>query len=422
MGAFLLCLNALCLAGQAGIHLAFAARFTGRPVRARHCAAYFLLLCGAGLLCARLRAGAAVAACASLLALYGFCRLALKSCRPVSLLAAVLAVYITQLSLGLVDSVEVVVFPGLVGSPLLYPLTVLAALAALGVGAGCCAAVLRLLSFAKDDRPLFVGLLAVPGLFFFCAELYLLRTAYGTLAASSAPAEAAEHGALLLLQAMGLAALLCTLCAYRRLCRGLEAQEALRSLAQAAQAQRVLVDEARRRCAQTSAFRHDLKNHLSVLDGLLRAGKVAEGRAYLARLEASSRALALPYQTGNAAVDVLLGEKLGLAEEIETEVSLLLPHPCGVDDFDLCVIFANALDNAIAACRACAGARAIRIVGKRQGDFYLLIFENTCADGPPPVAGTGLSNIRAAAEKYHGTVLAQRADGRFSLSVLLDIS
>lgn len=49
MDAFLLCLNALCLGGQAGIHLAFAARFTGRSVRARHYAAYFLLLCGAGL-------------------------------------------------------------------------------------------------------------------------------------------------------------------------------------------------------------------------------------------------------------------------------------------------------------------------------------------------------------------------------------
>ena len=46
-------------------------------------------------------------------------------------------------------------------------------------------------------------------------------------------------------------------------------------------------------------------------------------------------------------VDILLSEKLGLAKEITAEVSLLLPRPCGMDDFDLCVIFANALDNAI---------------------------------------------------------------------------
>ena len=35
--------------------------------------------------------------------------------------------------------------------------------------------------------------------------------------------------------------------------------------------------------------------------------------------------------------------------------------PCGIDEVDLCVIFANALDNAIAACRSAAGERSIRI-------------------------------------------------------------
>ena len=82
---------------------------------------------------------------------------------------------------------------------------------------------------------------------------------------------------------------------------------------------------------------------------------------------------------------------------------------------DLCVIFANALDNAIAACRS------IRITGRQQGDFYLLAFENTCLEGPLPPAGTGLANIRAAAEKYRGAVLAEKEGGRFTLNVLLNV-
>ena len=56
------------------------------------------------------------------------------------------------------------------------------------------------------------------------------------------------------------------------------------------------------------------------------------------------------------------------------------------------MIFANALDNAIAACRSAAGERSIRITGRQQGDFYLLAFENTCLEGPLPPAGTGLAN------------------------------
>lgn len=101
-------------------------------------------------------------------------------------------------------------------------------------------------------------------------------------------------------------------------------------------------------------------------------------------------------------VDVLLGEKLGLAGEITAEVFLLLHKPCGIDDFGLCVIFANALDNAIAARRSAGGTRTIRIGGKRQGDFYMPAFENTCPEGPLPPAGTGLSSIKAAAGRETG--------------------
>ena len=93
-----------------------------------------------------------------------------------------------------------------------------------------------------------------------------------------------------------------------------------------------------------------------------------------------------------------------------------------MDDFDLCVIFANALDNAINACQAIQGAKLIRVRGERQGDFYMLAFENTCSDEPLPPAGTGLSNIKAVAEKYHGAMLTEKSGQQFSLHVLLNIS
>ena len=131
-----------------------------------------------------------------------------------------------------------------------------------------------------------------------------------------------------------------------------------------------------------------------------------------------------PYQTGNPVVDILLGEKLETAasKEIPTDVSLLLPEPWGVDDFDLCVIFANALDNAISACQEGPSPKFIHISGERQGDFFLLKFENTCASSPLPPMGTGLINIRTIAEKYHGAILTEKKDTLFSLHVLLDIS
>lgn len=199
---------------------------------------------------------------------------------------------------------------------------------------------------------------------------------------------------------------------------------ALASLEQSVRVQEAYVAEAQARYEKTRSFRHDLQNHLSVLDGLLRSGQIEEARGYLQKLEASSTALSPPCRTGDAAVDVVLGEKLELAGSrgIHAEAALRLPEGRAVDSFDLCVIFANALDNALRACGEAEGEPFLRVRGQRQGDFYRLEFENSCAAGPPPRAGMGLSNIRAVAEKYGGAVRFERAGGRFCLDVLLNIS
>jgi len=105
-------------------------------------------------------------------------------------------------------------------------------------------------------------------------------------------------------------------------------------------------------------------------------------------------------------MDVLLGDKLELARACGAEVdsSLVLPRPCGVSDLDWCVIFANALDNAIQACAGMEGTTSIRMAGEQQGSFYLLEFENTCLPKASPAMGTGLSNIKTVAEKSGGAM------------------
>ncbi len=416
MDVFSLCLEGVALAGQAALHIGFAGRLTGKRPRPWHFAVYLALLAAVELACRALLPGAVLTPMGlGMLALCGVSRVGLRNRRGASWLAAVLAFCITQLSFGLVNSVEAAVFPYFLGKPALYPLVAAALVASLALCAGCCAAVGRLLRWTGESGTPYLGLLLFPGLFCFAAELYILRTAYGGIALVPTLAEAGRHGVLLLLQAMGLGALLCTLYAYRQLCQGIQVQAAAR-------AQRAYLAGAQARSEQTRAFRHDIRNHLSVLDGLLRRGELEAGRAYLSKLEAVSVSLTGPYQTGSPVVDILLGEKLGLAPEITAEVALVLPQPCGIDEPDLCVIFANALDNAVAACRAGGDAPFLRVAGQRQGDFYLLTFENTCPEGPLPPPGTGLASLRAAAGKYRGAVQTEKAGGRFTLSVLLDIS
>ena len=422
MDYFSLIMDGISILGQGIMHIFFVSRLTGKGRRLWHFAVYCLALCVIQCLSLGFKDDGIISIAAGILGLYTLSRFALGNQRPISWVAAVLAFYVSQLSFGVINSVEAAFFPRFIGTPQLYLLLLAAQAVYFVVCIGCYRAVRKLLAWTQDSQTPYIGLLLLPGLFFFGAELYILQTAYSFFVPSVSLEDVGKHGTLFFLQITGLAALLCTLYAYRQLCRGFQAQVELQSLTQAAQAQKVYIAEARARYEQTKSFRHDIKNHLSVLDGLLKNEKLDEGREYLKKLETVSEALSFPYQTGNQVVDILLGEKLGLAKEITAEVSLVLPNPCGIDDFDLCVLFANVLDNAITACRAQDGAKSIRISGKRQGDFYMLTFENTCADEPLPPAGTGLSNIRAVAEKYHGAVLTEKTGGWFSLNVLLNVA
>lgn len=416
--------NMVCLFAQSIIQPVFIGRICGKPYRARHIVFYLLCLLAlnAGAMNSELLSKSAIAI--PMLILYAMNRTVLKVSRPAALLAGTIAGYICQLSFGMMNSIESMIFPYFVGDFALYLLLIIATAAAFAVCIGCYALVLKFISFQQAEQTPYLNLLLLPGLFFFTAELYILHMSYSQVSVTLSLAETGKHAALLLLRMLGLGALLCTLYAYQRICAGFEAQKALLSLEQAAKAQKIYLSEAQMRYEQTKAFRHDIKNHLLILDGMLRKGQLEESRTYLQKLDAMSTALFFPYQTGNPVVDILLGEKLGLAaaSHMKTNVSVVLPKSCGIEDVDWCVIFANALDNALNACRALEGERQMSISGKRQGDFYLLEFQNTCAEQTEVKMGTGLSNIQSVAEKYHGAILMQQENGTFSLSVLLNIS
>lgn len=356
--------------------------------------------------------------------LYGIVRFLMQNHRTISWVASVLTVSISQLSFGIVNSVQAILCPRWVNAPHLYLAHILAILSSFLICVFCYTAVAKILFFKEDLHSPYLCLLLFPELFFFATEQYILSTSYRTIPTALSFSEIGKHAGLLLIQVLGIVALLCTSYAYQRICRNFHIQSELRSVTQAAQAQKIYISEAQMRYDQTKSFRHDIKNHLSILDALLKNGQLKESRAYLKKLETASTALSFPYQTGNAVVDILLCEKLGIAKAngINTEVSLLLPRPCEIDDFDLCILFANALDNAVAECQSIEEDPFLSIRGEQQGDFYLLEFHNTCSSTPMPPMGTGLSNIKSVAEKYHGAMSAKKNDTQFCLNILLNIS
>jgi len=162
-----------------------------------------------------------------------------------------------------------------------------------------------------------------------------------------------------------------------------------------------------------------------VVKDLLRKGNSVQALNYIGDMESMSVELSFPCSTNNPVVDMLAGNKLGIAESLGIDVhcSLLLPYPCLVRSIDFCIILSNALDNAIHACKRMdhGAVKYICVTGRIQGDFILLEVENSFQGENVFRRGTGLSNIKAVAEKYHGSMSIKTQDSVFLLSVLLII-
>lgn len=429
--------NNFCIAAQGILQLGFICRFTEKKYKIWHFGVYLFLLY---ILDSAGRAFSLddVVILVQILILYEMARLprgtssagsnpaykGAKISRSASCSSAILAVYIVQLSFGIMNSVELFVLPDFLEKPVLYLILILATGISFTLCIGCYHLILKYFSLKDSRQEPYLWMLLSPELFFFAAELYILHTAYASVPVIITASEKQMHLALLFLQTLGLAALFSALYAYKCTCRGFQTQAALASLAQETHAQKTYVAEAQMRYEQTRAFRHDIKNHFSILKGLLKNRKIPEAEHYLQELTEISDHLSFPCQTGHPVIDILLMEKTAIAQsnEIETEVSLTLPEKCTVDNLDWCVIFGNALDNAIQGCiESRENCKFIHIFGERQGDFYMLEFENTSLPGALPEKGIGLSNIETVAQKYHGLMNMEKSGSLFRLNVLLSI-
>jgi len=184
--------------------------------------------------------------------------------------------------------------------------------------------------------------------------------------------------------------------------------------------------------------RHDIRHHITALTALLQQGDDAGAMRYIAGVQGQLAQIETETWSRNTAVNGVLLVYLAQAREagcaLEVEVSL--PEELPFEEIDLCVVLANALENAIHACEAApAGApREIKLNIALTGQHRLTFeIENSCIEpvtfdsaGFPVVPrraghGQGLRSIAAVVKKYHGLFQCEYTDGRFKLrGVLLD--
>ena len=181
-------------------------------------------------------------------------------------------------------------------------------------------------------------------------------------------------------------------------------------------------------------FRHDLSNKLSALQGYLQANDLAGGLAYLDTLASDFSNLVPVFNTGNIALDAILGTKKALAESkgilFETEIRLAKKLPLQPED--TCVIFGNALDNAIEGCaRVHDRPQRIVLVLVQVKDHILCEITNTATEQATATEttskkdtlnhGFGLTNLKDSLAKYGSSPEIVWENGTFSLSFTLYI-
>lgn len=187
---------------------------------------------------------------------------------------------------------------------------------------------------------------------------------------------------------------------------------------------------------QSERLRHDMKNHIIALSALSRNKEWEKIDSYLKNMEG----IALDADgdmTGNKAVDALLYQKRKRADEknIKWECDVQMPKGYSINEFDLCVLFGNILDNALEACGRMRGGEScfINVQARTVKKCFLIEIKNSVdmeemnAVGftnkeNPREHGIGLLNVSDVVYEYNGVLNVESEEGIFITSVLIPLN
>ncbi len=181
-------------------------------------------------------------------------------------------------------------------------------------------------------------------------------------------------------------------------------------------------------------LRHDMRHHISAINAFLQDGNLAEARDYLKKLDGSLTNGAVKKYCENYAVNAILSSLISRAnaEGITVDCEAVIPSGIAIDSMELGLVFANALDNAINACKSLTdpAEKNIRVDCREHcGQLYIRISNpfrgEVRFDGEFPVPedhehGIGTRSIASIAQRYGGLFSFTAKDGMFNATVTLN--
>lgn len=178
------------------------------------------------------------------------------------------------------------------------------------------------------------------------------------------------------------------------------------------------------------SMKHDIKGHFIALNGYFDDGNIQGGKKYISGLIDQIQNTTSTIQTGNTPLDSILSAKKSLAASkgIIFNTNIHIQKELPIDPKDLCIIFGNALDNAIEACDRLpeSSNKTISLTFVQDiHSIYCKIVNSAlpCLDRQFLTSktdkenhGFGLHNIREALNNYQSTLTVTQEDNFFILS------
>ena len=184
---------------------------------------------------------------------------------------------------------------------------------------------------------------------------------------------------------------------------------------------------------ETKKFRHDIKNHLMLVENLITTQKYDEAEEYLKTLNLKILPISSKISVNNGIADAILNRFYMEAEEkgVKLIVKGHFPMTCYITAYDLCTILSNLLSNAIQAEHE-AGGKEVLVNIKYTDSNVMLVIENDYihelneSDGVFKSTktddlkhGYGLHNVNECVEKNGGFISISTENCRFKVKVLL---
>lgn len=188
----------------------------------------------------------------------------------------------------------------------------------------------------------------------------------------------------------------------------------------------------RRAEAQSAAYQHDMRHHLTAIDAFLAAGKPQQAQEYIKQVRSDIEAITPRRFCENELVNLLCSSFSARAERmgIRFTPDSSLPGELSIPDTELCALLSNGLENAFNAVESMSGNRRwVELYCDVRVGKVLIEIKNpysgpiSFCQGLPITAranhGHGCRSIQAIARSHEGICEFKAEGGVFTLRVVL---